>query len=230
MAWFGITAALLGPLQPERAVELAEFRVGFDMPKLRKTAAEMPMQAGAAVPPGEVMIEIEDLNDPAHPKNLSCINPERLPGGKDGLVIDDTEAYAAIGQYKWWTKSCAKFGLPEIDFSRTTLLGKWVAAGGCSVDFKRRAYLDEPNKTVHYNIEVTSEGSCEMMSSSMNWIAVPKIPPGYQVKFYVGRRRADVRVEDEAALPTPERATSCIEDAVGRGMDAPEAIGFCHGR
>ncbi len=74
---------------------------------------------------------------------------------------------------------------PPIDFSQKTLLGKYVSAGGCKVDFKKKVYRDDENKKIIYEIDVVGEGSCEKVAYSPNLVTISKIPKDYNVKFKV---------------------------------------------
>ena len=78
--------------------------------------------------------------------------------------------------------NCVNAKLPFIDFSKNTLLGKYVSGRGCNVDFKKKVNNDDVNKKMIYTISVIEEGVCKKLASSMNWIVVPKLPSNYKVE------------------------------------------------
>lgn len=149
-------------------------------------ASAAPLCFGAAknfqfIGAGEVAFQ--DLSRFGLPQSLACVNPRA--GRVLSTRIDTHEQYRLLGNDLWPVPACRNFQLPEIDLCEKTILGVRVSAGGCSVDFVRKVYLDELSRKIIYAVEVFSEGACEKMSESMNWIAIPKIPLGYVVETQV---------------------------------------------
>ncbi len=72
-----------------------------------------------------------------------------------------------------------------IDFSKYTLLGKYVPGSGCEVIYSRNATRDDEAKKVSYEIKADQYGVCDCSHPSMNWVLIPKIPEDYNVVFSV---------------------------------------------
>ncbi|MEN8958615.1 MAG: hypothetical protein ABF242_10625 [Flavobacteriales bacterium] len=72
----------------------------------------------------------------------------------------------------------------SINFTNYTLLGKW-AEGGCNVVIERDVERKNSEKRLIYTLEVHECGNCDMLTGSMNWVLVPKIPEDYTVEFIV---------------------------------------------
>lgn len=72
-----------------------------------------------------------------------------------------------------------------IDFSKNTLIGKYANGTGCSVEFKRRFFVNQEDNIYLYEIKVKEKGWCKKSDESMNWIIVPKIQNGYSVTFKI---------------------------------------------
>lgn len=80
---------------------------------------------------------------------------------------------------------CVDYKFPEIDFSKYTLLGRGVSAGGCDIEFERKVFRDDQNKKYIYSIKSDVEGTCEKGLFNKNWILIDKIPNDYGVDFNV---------------------------------------------
>lgn len=132
----------------------------------------------------EEEIEYSDFNE-----DLACIFPLGAP---EDAVITSQEEYEKLLEYTSESPDCRDFVLPFIDFSEYTLLGKHAYGVGCSTTFVRHVYKDTENKKIIYSIVVVEEGNCEMIGMSMNWIKIPKIPPGYTVVFEVCKKQAEI--------------------------------------
>ena len=120
------------------------------------------------------------INYQDYARALSCIRKV-----DSEFVINTQEEYQNLSDYINDYISCENFTLPELDFSKITLLGKYTSGSGCSVDFLKRVYKFDSNKTIIYQIEVAATGECDMFVESMNWITISKVPSDYKVKFIV---------------------------------------------
>ena len=115
-------------------------------------------------------------------EQLSCIAVQN-----DEYIINSEQEYRELLNHKASVPECANFQLPPIDFSQYTLLGKYACGSGCSVNFERRVYRDEANKSVIFSIKVNGEGPCEIIICKMNWVLIKKIPLEYSVVFKIER-------------------------------------------
>ncbi len=79
--------------------------------------------------------------------------------------------------------NCDTAKLPNIDFTKYTLLTKSTNGGGCSATYHRKVLKDTKNRKIIYEILVNSESTCEMLLGSRNWAIIPKIPNNYSVDF-----------------------------------------------
>jgi hypothetical protein len=121
------------------------------------------------------VVEYVDMND-----GIRCI----IIRDKN-IVIGELENYQTLIDLRVNVLGCENYTLPPIDFDEKTLLGIFASGGGCDVDFQREVFRDDNNKEIIYNIKIFSEGTCEAIFSSMNWILIPKIPEDYEVEFSV---------------------------------------------
>lgn len=106
-----------------------------------------------------------------------------LPRINQDLVINTQEDYQKLTQYR--IKGC-DMPLPEVDFSKSTVLGKYATGSCAAYDFKRRYGRDDSNKTAYYSVTPLDRFllSCSGPGyHSMNLIEVPKIPTDYKIIF-----------------------------------------------
>ena len=80
---------------------------------------------------------------------------------------------------------CDTSELPEIDFSKYTLLSKLTQGGGCTATYQRKILNDTKNRKIIYEIAVDYEGKCEMLIGNWNFVFVPKTPDDYSVDFQI---------------------------------------------
>jgi hypothetical protein len=72
---------------------------------------------------------------------------------------------------------------PEIDFAASTLLGQFVSAGGCRVEFDGSVVLDARNRTCTFHIRTVSYGHCLADRSRLFWVLIPRIGSDVDVVF-----------------------------------------------
>lgn len=105
------------------------------------------------------------------------------------LAINNEEDYRKLFDPKLLRLSCAQADvsklIPNVDFSKQTVLAFW-ASGACSdTGFKRKVSRDDISKQIIYT--VTMVGSVRFCTGpgpeSLNLIAIPKVPAGYDVIF-----------------------------------------------
>lgn len=158
----------------------------------------------------DIKIQYIDVNE----EFSTCISPFDLRGKE--FVINSEEEYLKLLEYRSLNPRCENFELLEIDFSKKTLLGKYAEGVGCSINFEREVRRDETRKKIVYSIEVVEEGLCEMLGSSMNWILIPKVPPGYSVDFEVEKKGQDLeKLEIETDRDT---YSPILSSTVGIGL------------
>ncbi|MEX2588999.1 MAG: hypothetical protein WD334_02265 [Chitinophagales bacterium] len=104
---------------------------------------------------------------------------------EDHYQIEDTAVYDSLISELSNEFLCDSSSFPSIDFSKHALLGLWADGGGCSINFYRTAGDERSAKKYVYTVTVQECGFCEMYGFSYNWVLVPKLPPGYSVKFQV---------------------------------------------
>lgn len=101
----------------------------------------------------------------------------------DGPVVIETERELRdrVARHE---SICDTALIPPIDFSRHTLIGRWIHLGNCAAGqhFAVRVCRDEGAR-VYRHIVAVEENPCRGLSSYMSWILVPKLPPGYTVVF-----------------------------------------------
>jgi len=124
------------------------------------------------------------------PLDLQCVGT----GGIWQMVIDSQEAYQRLidtspDLHPHPFLPCEDYTFPQIDFSAQTLLGSAVS-GACRMSTEPRIVRDETTKQYVYRITVPEFGTCESAVWKGNWVLMPKLPPGYAVKFEIERSRS----------------------------------------
>ena len=135
------------------------------------------------------------INNP--PKTQLCYEPGLMSSladsiAKNNIIINsdislkayfDNRRYNNLNRYGPGFP-CVNFQPESVDFSTYTLLGNY-AQGGCDVAFTRSVIRDDNSKKYSYTVTVREAGSCKKLGFSMNWVLVPKLPPGYAVDFRI---------------------------------------------
>ncbi len=104
----------------------------------------------------------------------------------DEYVFRDNDSFQDFGDIVRIypaNSNCDTANLPNIDFSKHSLLTKSTNGGGCSATYQRKVLKDTENKKIIYQILVDYEGTCEMLLGSRNWAIMPKISNNYTVEF-----------------------------------------------
>lgn len=108
--------------------------------------------------------------------------------GFDEAVIKDLASYQGLANLIKDNGTCEADSLPSIDFSKYTLIGKYVTGGGCSFELEREVYDDAETKTITYHIVAESKGECALFGFSWNWMLIPSISDDYLVQFKIDRK------------------------------------------
>src|SRR3989339_1167918 len=92
------------------------------------------------------------------------------------IIINNDSAYQSLKQFKMSYKdSCLKVILPEIDFTKKTLLGMHTGCGGCCwPDYEYIVDKNEEKKQYVFTINQTQKGECEVYWNRYHWITIPK--------------------------------------------------------
>ena len=111
--------------------------------------------------------------------NISEYNSDRV------IITTQTDylAFQHAIRASFQNMPCDTAKLPEIDFSKYSLLGIESEGGGCMVDYQRNLYKDTREKKIIYDVKVTYSGFCFMLIGSWNWVYIPKLQSGYSVEF-----------------------------------------------
>ena len=104
------------------------------------------------------------------------------------VIFTDYETYQ-----DYWNKrrihpynlDCDTAQLPNIDFDKYSLIGKYTEGGGCEVSYDRDIIEDKLRNRIIYTIKVEYQGTCAMLITSMNWVLIPKLKRNYEVEFVV---------------------------------------------
>jgi len=105
------------------------------------------------------------------------------------LVINNDEEYRKLFDPKLLLSNCSQASpstlIPKVDFAKQTVLALWTSGVCFNTGFKRKVSRDDIKKQITYTVTVLgSPHSCRGQGpQSLNLIAVPKIPAGYQVIF-----------------------------------------------
>lgn len=105
------------------------------------------------------------------------------------FVINDETEYRKLFNTEILRESCASVDLnriiPDVDFSKKTVLGFWNSGSCAAVGFKRRVLRDDIQKEIIYSVSVIGSAiDCSGPGrESLNLIAIPKVPSGFKVVF-----------------------------------------------
>lgn len=139
-------------------------------------------------------------NPSASPTVFKDLNTSELrclvfPEDKSEHIVRSLEEYAALFQSPQQflgIPECQKLTRqPPVDLKLYSIVGQQVRGGGCDARFQRIVRRDDPNRVVIYRVVMQSFGLCEMLISSHNWIAVPRLPETYTVEFESERAQWD---------------------------------------
>jgi hypothetical protein len=105
-------------------------------------------------------------------------------------VIDNNADYGKLFASNLVKKSCssaeAARAIVPVDFSRNTVIGL-LSSGTCAdTGFRRQVVRDDGQKTITYTVAPVAGTKRACMGpgpTSLNLIAIPKLPSGYRVVF-----------------------------------------------
>ncbi len=97
------------------------------------------------------------------------------------VARNDSEFRQIYTISKQWD-DCRNFEMPEVDFSKYSLLGQ--QAGTCKGgNFLRTVTKNEAEKKIIYTVQAKCCGYNKVLLMSKNIVLVPKIPQDYTVEF-----------------------------------------------
>ena len=105
------------------------------------------------------------------------------------LVFNNEKDYVNLFDSQMLRQSCANVDpskrVPEVDFSKKTVLGLWSEGSCAATGFDKKVLRDDIQKTITYSVTVIeSPIACSGPGrESLNLIAIPKAPAGYKVFF-----------------------------------------------
>ena len=116
-----------------------------------------------------------------------CFFPN-APKANSGYVIKDEKSFNLLfDSIRNKHFSCDTALIPNIDFSKYSLLGI-LTENVCSSKIITRSVLNDiSNKQYLYNITIGKdvEPTCMMLVQTMNWVIVSKLPEDYKVVFNI---------------------------------------------
>ena len=74
-----------------------------------------------------------------------------------------------------------------VDFSKNTLLGKYVK-GKCKMKIYNQVKREDGSKRILFKILANSKGFCDTDYYEWTWVVVPNFPSDYEVFFVVEKR------------------------------------------
>ncbi len=115
-----------------------------------------------------------------------CI--EILKLDTNNYIINNDNEYFQILKFKFPWSKCDTYSLPEIDFSKYTLLGKKTYASSWAEypKFKATLFKNIKQKKIIYHIDCTfiKDTISEFVGQlDMHWLKVPKIQSDYTVQI-----------------------------------------------
>ena len=103
-------------------------------------------------------------------------------------IIRDYESYQNYFNQKRihpYNSDCDTAELPNIDFDKYSLIGKYTEGGGCDVVYDREVIENKLKNKIIYKISVEYIEGCLMLITNMNWALIPKLKRNYDVEFIV---------------------------------------------
>jgi hypothetical protein len=87
------------------------------------------------------------------------------------------------------TENCSH---PSFDFAKYALLGQDSHGTGCrQPDYTINVSSDNETRTVIFTVSILQHGLCEIAFNRNTWVLVPRLPPGYTVRFQKEYSRDD---------------------------------------
>lgn len=139
-----------------------------------KIAQEQKIEETAQTKAISDTLDIEEIE-------LGCMDFKHF---SNEIIIQSQEQYNDFLNKKVAVPACKNYQLPEIDFSKKTLLGFKTIASGCQEpNYSRVVSCNMSTKACTYNIIIRPIGLCEKAWSNMNWILANKIADEFKVTF-----------------------------------------------
>ncbi|ASS49895.1 MAG: hypothetical protein A3D31_09965 [Candidatus Fluviicola riflensis] len=101
--------------------------------------------------------------------------------GDEYVVTSSAQLSAILGGSGCTTST---FG---VDFSKNTLLGKYVK-GKCKMKIYNQVKREDGSKRILFKILANSKGFCDTDYYEWTWVVVPNFPSDYTVHFIVEKR------------------------------------------
>lgn len=98
-------------------------------------------------------------------------------------VIQNNDQYQDLLKSTSPHPDCRRYELPDIDFSKNTLIGYHSIIAGCEIPKIDKTVYKENNQNYTIVIEVTQIGTCERGNSINIWCLIPKINLDAKVTF-----------------------------------------------
>lgn len=99
-------------------------------------------------------------------------------GGANQQIIRSDEELQAL----FVNRPC-QGEVPDIDFSKYTLLGQFGGASGCERFYSRNVQIRENEERYIFTVRVSECGGCEPFETRWHWVLVPILPESYSVSF-----------------------------------------------
>jgi hypothetical protein len=106
--------------------------------------------------------------------NSECFSTLKLQRAE--IVITSAADYQTFQDTikRYFFPYCDTTNLPAIDFEQDFFAGKFTQTSGCSATFNRGVFFQPDNASYEYAIEMTGEGTCEMLLGSFNCAIIPR--------------------------------------------------------
>jgi len=108
--------------------------------------------------------------------------------GYEEVVLIDKDSYLDFGdsvRVHIDNLDCSAANLPDINFTKYFLVGKFTSGGGCSVKYDRQVTVEEENNKLIYKIDADYFGLCYMLIVDMNWVLIPKKYCNFTIEFQI---------------------------------------------
>jgi hypothetical protein len=128
--------------------------------------------------PGATRVDFQAIPMPVCFEALLTLGPVAVDSRKD-----------LHSWVRWHSPPCLGLDMPEIDFSKYTLIGQWVELGTCrgGQGSEISVLRDDAARAYRHQVSAASM-PCRGHSRKAHWILVPKLPAGFTVLFESAER------------------------------------------